>query len=166
MRRVLNKMGQWLVEQTGEPAVWFQVREMGRGDKGDHLHLLVWVPAHLVVAFKRMFRGWVAADSTRKPRKATYVFDEIQPRTILTTDRPNGLQSYLMKEGAPDVLAKFVHTDHLARRTGLPVQGQRAKASHAVGAAVRRLAGIEADQRVVKLPERSGVIPTPESIAA
>ena len=141
MDKLRNKTSMWLRQRTGRPAVWAYAREMGSGanDKGDHLHQLIWVPEQLRLEFQAAFRRWFYADGVRKPGSKPIKFQHVRPGEILITDKLDGLQSYMLKEGDGDVLVKFVHPRHVGARTGLAVPGTRTKAAQSIGQLARRL---------------------------
>ena len=137
MKRLNNKMATWLQAHTGEPAIWAQFREGGK-HKGDHLHLLVWVPAACMSAFEAQFALWIAADSNAKPIDTAIVVRPITPGTTLTA---KGLRSYGLKQGCDAVRAKWVSDGHQKAPRGRPVMGQRVKVSHSIGRTAREAAG-------------------------
>ena len=136
-RRLINKLGTWLKDRTGEPAIYVQFREGGK-HKGDHLHMLVWVPAAVSAAFIALFEKWVAADSADTPLGTALVIKPVEPGSTLTE---KGLRSYGLKQGCDAVRAKYVSSRHQRAPRGKPVLGQRVKVSHSIGVKARGAAG-------------------------
>ena len=141
MRRLKNKAGQWLKDQTGEPAIWFQFREMGPR-KGDHLHWLVWCPLDLHDAFKAQLVRWLTADATTAMLRAGAL--HVEP--VTAGDTLTRLRSYSLKESPLARAAGLVTDRHRARverreRAHPPVPGQRLQLSEAVNRAARKGAG-------------------------
>lgn len=131
--RLLNKMGLWLRRRAEVPPVWVYAREVGLR-KGEHLHLLVHVPARHLSTFRRQMEAWIHADADPNGEVRGRAVDT---RTIKPGHERDALKSYLLKEGAQDVLDQWVRPDHRKRATGGTLMGKRVKVSHAIGPKAR-----------------------------
>ena len=127
--RLLNKMGIWLRRRADVPPVWVYAREVGLR-KGEHLHMLVHVPARHLSAFRRQMEAWIHADADPLGEVRGRPVDI---RTIKPGHERDALKSYLLKEGEADVLAQWVRPEHQRRATGGTLLGKRVKVSHAIG---------------------------------
>lgn len=127
--RLLNKMGIWLRRRAGVPPVWVYAREVGLR-KGEHLHMLIHVPARHLSAFRRQMEAWIHADADHLGEVRGRPVDI---RTIKPGHERDALKSYLLKEGAADVLEQWVRPEHRKRATGGTLLGKRVKVSHAIG---------------------------------
>ena len=165
MRRLKNKAGQWLKARTGEPAVWLQFREMGDSwdDKGDHCHLMIWIPESQQAAFKAMLTRWITAEAATATLHPDAL--DVRPITPGTTQTTSGLRSYGLKEATLAIFdLGLVSVSHRYRATGLPVPGQRLQVAQTIDRAARKAAGYidqpasffaQADNVVALTPRRA-----------
>lgn len=132
IRRLLNNLNVWLRRRAGLPSVWAYSREVGKL-KGEHLHLMVYVPQAMWSEFRRKLRGWIEMETTGELRETAVRVDPIRPGDV-----QRNLKSYFLKDGTAEVRDLWVKPHHEA--TGGKVAGKRIKVSHAIGATARRKA--------------------------
>lgn len=94
--------------------------------EGEHVHLVLYVPAHLVERFSDALRGWVALDMGHVDENVLY-------EKAITNWR--GLLRYLMKGGDAEVRQIFPSTHSQAQGV---IDGPRVRVAHAIGLAARR----------------------------
>ncbi len=141
IRRLLNNVGVWLRRRADIPAVWAYSREVGRL-KGEHLHLMVYVPQHLWTDFRGKLRDWIALEAMAA--NAEVRDTAIRADGITPGDVQRALKSYFLKDGTEEVRQLWVRPHHKA--TGGAVDGKRLKVSHAIGPTARRRASEKAQE--------------------
>jgi hypothetical protein len=129
MGKVRDRLKSFLRRETGQAPVWIEVREASRND-GDHVHLALYVPPHLIARFRRSMLGWVNLDADtieRRAVKVVGVFDWV------------GLQRYLLKGAAQEVRQLFFVPLRHNPFQGV-VYGPRVRVSHSIGPTARNAA--------------------------
>lgn len=140
--RFLKQAGDWL-RLRGVPRVWVWVRE-GGDNKGDHVHILMHVPAHLGQAFARRQRRWMKAcgsvyrTGVIKTRAIGHSYATPQPGSELARTYGPNLRTaveYLLK-GADAAAAKTLGLTRPREFEGM-ITGKRTATSQAIGPAAR-----------------------------
>lgn len=136
LRRVLNNTGTLIRRRTGKAAVWAYCREVGKL-KGEHVHVLIYVPDSVWPKYRLMLRHWLeteAENTDATVKDSAICFQTITPGTI------HNLKSYFLKEGSEEIRSLWVNNRQKNRPTGGKVHGKRLKVSHSIGPSARRSA--------------------------
>jgi hypothetical protein len=140
--RFLKLAGDWLALRS-VPRVWLWVRESGDG-KGDHVHILMHVPAHLGRAFAGQQRRWLKAcgsvyrTGVIKTRAIGHSYATPQPGSELARTYGPNLRTaveYLLK-GADAAAAKTLGLTRSREFEGT-ITGKRTATSQGIGPAAR-----------------------------
>ena len=163
-RRFKNKVGAWLRQNTSEPASWRQFREMGDGfrGKGDHHHLLVWVPNR--DGLQDAFAAEVTRLITLEATTATLGAGVLNIKPVRPGDTLTWLASYGVKESPTARALGIVLPHHRLRATGLPVPGQRISVSQSLDRTARAAAGYVDQPLAFFAPATHAAEPAPDSV--
>ena len=126
LSRLRDQIKSWLRRWApGVPPIWIEVREKTRME-GEHVHLVLHVPAPLEERFSEALRGWVARDMG-------HVDENTLCEKAITNWR--GLLRYLMKGGDAEVRQVFPSRHSQAQGV---IEGPRVRVAHAIGYSARR----------------------------
>jgi hypothetical protein len=128
----MNNTGTFIRRHTKQAAVWAYCREVGKL-KGEHVHILLYVPDAVWPQYRRQLRHWLELETGEAVPESA-----VKPLSITPGDLQRSLKSYFLKEGSEEVRSLWVDcTRH--KRTGGVVAGKRLKVSHSIGPSARRL---------------------------
>jgi len=129
---VLNNTGTLIKRRTGKAAVWAYCREVGTL-KGEHIHMVLYVPDRVWPEYQRMLRHWLELETDEPVIKSAVCFQTIKPGTLHTD-----LKGYFLKEGSENVRFLWVKDRARHKPTGGRIEGKRLKVSHSIGPAARQ----------------------------
>lgn len=137
LRRILNNTGTLIRRRKGEAAVWAYCREVGKL-KGEHVHILIYVPESMWKEYQKMLRHWLECETDEPVRESAVKFQNVTPGTVQTE-----LKGYFLKEGTEQVRFLWVKDRERHKPTGGVIEGKRLKVSHSIGTSARRAARAE-----------------------
>ena len=144
------------------PLAYVYVRESGR-EKGDHLHVAIYVPDALADRFLAKVEAWLADLLEDHPVSDAL---DVRPVSRWAGGLP-GLLRYFIKEGDDEARAAY-DVEHL--RNGLPVYGKRLSISSALKCAVRmrnaNVVPFPARRASTTADSRAALHPAPLSLVA
>jgi len=137
VQRLLNLIGVFIRRRAGLPPVWAYAREVGKL-KGEHLHLLVYVPPAHQKEFRGKLRDWIALEPMAIGGDLKQSALDVQ---VVEEGSIHRLKTYCLKEGTDEVRQAFWVPDTARyRRTGGVIAGKRVKVSHSINRRARQLA--------------------------
>ncbi len=114
LKAYLKSARQWIERRGGETAIiWTMENRSGFGGEGVHAHVLMHVPARLLIRWHQLRRTWARKAGLEVTKAGVINFAPVR-----SLDGAKGKLAYMSKDAHPEVLAIF--EPFLNSRTGKP----------------------------------------------